>query len=401
MNVAEIFSKSTCCGCGACVNACPVNAISYGKDELGFIIPNFDPEKCISCGKCVRCCPYQNIEEQHEIEFTPVVYAALNANPEIVKNSSSGGIFYSLAKNVIERQGVVFGAAMDDSFKVRHIFVDSLLDLKKIQKSKYVQSFLDDTYAKVKSFLKDDRYVLFSGTPCQIAGLNSFLQNRKYENLLTVEVVCHGVPNQDLFDDYLKHIESKVGKIQEYTFRYKSKPGNGMKWYSSYRTEKKRFVRNWPEDSYNYYYMKSLIYRDSCYTCKFASSKRNADITLCDYWHWDELHKKDFYENASVSGIVVNTSKGNECINRISSCVKLIKSDFGFLASNNSCLVHSCGVKKDREIILNMWKQDGYAVLDKAFKQKYRIQILKYKFLRRLPGAVLTFSHRMKSWMSK
>ena len=153
MNIAEIFSKSTCCGCGACVNACPANAISYDKDEFGFIIPKVNHEKCISCGKCVQCCPYQSADEQHKIEFTPVAYAALNVDPEIVKNSSSGGVFYSLAQSIMERQGVVFGAAMDDSFKVRHIFVESLLDLKKLQKSKYVQSFLGDTYARVKSFL--------------------------------------------------------------------------------------------------------------------------------------------------------------------------------------------------------------------------------------------------------
>ena len=398
MNISEKFSKSTCCGCGACVNVCPVNAISYSKDEFGFIIPNVNLDKCVSCGKCVRCCPYQNTEERHEIEFTPVAYAALNNNPEIVKSSSSGGIFYSVAKDVIERQGVVFGAAMDDSFKVRHLCVENLTDLKKIQKSKYVQSFLGDTYAKVKSFLTDNRYVLFSGTPCQIAGLNSFLQNRKYENLLTIEVVCHGVPNQDLFDDYLRNLESKVGKIKEYTFRYKSKSDNGMKWYSSYRTEKKRFIRNWPEDSYNYYYMQSLVYRDSCYTCKFANSKRNADITLCDYWHWSNLHKHDFKYSSSVSGIVVNTVKGLQIIKDLSSNLKLVKSDFNYLSSHNSCLIHPCGEKKDRLPLLLKWKQEGYAAIDDEFKKKYGKQILKYRILRYLPSIFLTISHRIKSW---
>ena len=398
MNIAEIFSKSTCCGCGACVNACPANAISYDKDEFGFIIPKVNHEKCISCGKCVQCCPYQSADEQCKIEFTPVAYAALNVDPEIVKNSSSGGVFYSLAQSIMERQGVVFGAAMDDSFKVRHIFVESLLDLKKLQKSKYVQSFLGDTYARVKSFLMDGRYVLFSGTPCQIAGLNSFLQNRRYDNLLTVEIVCHGVPNQDLFDDYLKHLESKVGKIQEYTFRYKSKFDNGMKWYSSYRTEKKRFIRNWPEDSYNYFYMKSLVYRDSCYTCKFATSKRDADISLCDYWHWTGLHKADFKYSSSVSGIVANSAKGMHAIKNISSNLKIIKSDFNYLASYNSCLVHPCGVKKERTPLLLKWKQEGYASIDKAFKKKCGKQILKYRVLRYLPDIFLTISHRIKSW---
>lgn len=400
-NIAEHFSKECCCGCGACVNACPVNAISYDKDEFGFIVPKVDSEKCISCGKCVRCCPYQNQGYKNESELTPIAYAAVNKDADIVKNSSSGGVFYSLARAIVEKNGVVFGAMMDDSFKVRHAYVETISELSKIQKSKYVQSFLGDCYSKVKSFLDANRYVLFSGTPCQIAGLNSFLQNRKYANLLTVEVVCHGVPNQDLFDDYLRHLESKVGKIKEYTFRYKSKSEHGMKWYSSYLTKKKRFVRNWPEDSYNYFYMQSLVYRDSCYTCKFASSKRNADITLCDYWHWTGLHKKDFAHDVSVSGIVVNTLNGSEYIDQILPNLRLVKSDFDYLALHNSCLDHPCGEKKDCISILQKWRKDGYAALDDAFRKKYGRQILKYKVLRHLPDIFLTFPHRVKKWMSR
>ena len=401
MNILENFRKELCCGCGACVNVCPVNAISYGKDEYGFIVPNVDSERCVSCGKCVKVCPYQNSNTSPEQVFSPITYAALNNDVNIAKDSSSGGVFYALAKNVIEKNGVVFGAKTDNSFRVSHTSVESVSDLRALQKSKYVQSFSGNSYSKVKSFLKDGRCVLFSGTPCQIAGLNSFLQNYEYEKLLTVEVVCHGVPNQDFFDDYRKNLELKIGKIKEYTFRYKMKSENGMKWYSSYVTAKKRFVRNWPEDSFNYYYMKSLIYRDSCYSCRFASSKRQADVTLCDYWHWNDLHGNDFRHKSSVSGVVVNSQKGLRVIDEISSSLKMAESDFDYLASHNSCLIRPCGEKKDRKLLLEKWKKEGYAAIDRAFKRKYWIQILKYGILRLLPDGFLLSTHKVKKWMSK
>ena len=401
MNILENFRNELCCGCGSCVNVCPVKAISYSKDKFGFVVPNVDLEKCVSCGKCVKVCPYQNLITSSEEVFSSIAYAAINTDADIAKNSSSGGVFYALAKNVIEKKGTVFGARMDDSFKVSHTYVETVSDLRALQKSKYVQSFLGDSYSKVKSFLKDGRYVLFSGTPCQIAGLNSFLQNCECEKLLTVEVVCHGVPSQDLFDDYRKNLELKAGKIKEYTFRYKKKSENGMKWYSSYVTDKKRYVRNWPEDSYNYYYMKSLIYRDSCYFCKFASSKRQADITLCDYWRWNDLHRNDFDSKSTVSGIVVNSKKGLRFIDEISSNLKMAKSDFDYLASHNSCLIRPCGEMKDRKPLLKKWKTEGYAAIDSEFKRKYWKQILKYRLLRLLPDGVLSSTHKVKKWMSK
>ena len=400
-SIAEHFELEHCCGCGACVNACPVNAISYSKDEFGFVVPNVDQKKCVSCGKCVKVCPYQNSNTSPEQVFSPITYAAINTDADIAKNSSSGGVFYALAKSVIEKKGVVFGARMDDSFKVSHTCIETISDLRALQKSKYVQSFSGNSYSKVKSFLKDGRYVLFSGTPCQIAGLNSFLQNYEYEKLLTVEVVCHGVPNQDFFDDYRKNLELKIGKIKEYTFRYKMKSENGMKWYSSYITDKKRYVRNWPEDSYNYFYMKSFIYRDCCYSCKFASAKRQADITLCDYWHWNDLHGKDFCSKSSVSGIIVNSQKGLQFIDEISSNLKIMQSDFDYLASHNLSLVQPCGEKKGRRLLLEKWKKEGYATIDSEFKRKHWKQIFKYGILRLLPDGVLSSTHKVKKWISK
>lgn len=398
-NIISSFDSKNCCGCGACINACPTNALSFGKDVFGFIRPNIDEKYCISCEKCIRVCPYQaNNEVTSATEsFPKQVYAAVNRNAEIVAKSSSGGIFYSVARTILAKQGVVFGASMDDSFKVRHISVESIDELSKILRSKYVQSSLGDSYARVKSILREGRSVLFSGTPCQIAGLKSYLLNRDYENLLTVEVVCHGVPSQDFFDDYRNFLESKVGPLKAYTFRYKEKSENGMKWFSSYESSKKKVVFNWPEDSYNYFYMKSLIYRDSCYECKFAKRNRNADLTLCDYWHWKGYHAGDFNASASVSGVIASTSKGLEILNESSLNLNLVASDFEYLSLHNSCLVKPCGEKKDRLQILEKWKKDGYAVLDAEFKRKHRKQILKYRVMRLIPDCVFSFLYGMKN----
>lgn len=396
-SVCENFDSTKCCGCGACINVCPVNALSYGKDEFGFIRPVLDERFCISCGKCVRCCPYKTVESNSPLFFQPAVYAAVNENANVVYKSSSGGAFYSLAKYVLDKKGIVFGACMQDDFKVCHVSVESLEDLCKIQRSKYVQSFIGNTYTQVRTILRNGRFVLFSGTPCQIAGLNSFLLNRKYENLLTVEVVCHGVPSQDLFDDYRVFLESIYGPLKSYIFRYKEKAENGMKWYSSFCTKKKKIVFNWPEDSYNYYYMKSLIYRDSCYECMFAKRNRNSDITLCDYWHWEGLHKDDFSANTSVSGVIVNTMRGADVLNAVSNTLRLCKSNFDYMSLHNTCLLKPCGKKENRKFVLNKWKTDGYAALDAYFKHNHKMQILKYRMLRYIPDSLRSLLWRLRN----
>lgn len=397
--LSDVFENERCCGCGSCVNSCPVKAISFGKDAFGFVIPIIDEKKCKSCGLCVRNCPYNtnNSEKKDSETFKPIAFAGVNKDLDVVAGSSSGGIFYSLAKAVLEDGGVVFGACMDDHFVVRHVAIDSIKNLYLIQRSKYIQSFMGNVYSQVKETLLKNKRVLFSGTPCQAAGLKSFLHFKDYENLLIVEVVCHGTPNQDLFDDYRSYLESCFGKLKSYTFRYKEKKENGMKWFSSFETSQKRFIFNWPEDSYNYYYMQSLTYRESCYECKFAKKERNADLTLCDYWHWEGLHKEDFSKKDSVSGIVVNTIKGKRAIKEISSNLKLVESSFEYLSSHNSCLIEPCGKKTDRIYILNKWKNEGYAALDAEFKRKYKKQILKYRLMRYIPDAIFSFLYRLKN----
>ena len=199
--------KNDCCACGACLNICPKQAISMQKDEYGFLYPQIDKGKCIKCGLCLKTCAFQN----SELKNIPIkTYAAQSDNTDL-KESASGGIFASIATNVLREGGVVYGAAMEmenDKLIVRHIAVENDADLIKLQGSKYVQSSTEKIYQDVKKKLNDNRLVLFSGTPCQVDGLNSYL-GKTYDNLITIDIICHGVPNNQMFQDYIALLEEK------------------------------------------------------------------------------------------------------------------------------------------------------------------------------------------------
>ena len=196
----EIVDKHKCCGCAACVQVCPKQCISFNEDEQGFRYPSVDNVVCVNCGLCERVCPVLNQDESKQ----PLqVYAAKNPNEKIRLMSSSGGIFTMLAESIIDQGGVVFGARFDEKWEVEHAYTETKDGLEPFRGSKYVQSRIGNTYQQVKEFLLSGREVLFTGTPCQIAGLKRFLR-RDYENLLTVDVVCHGVPSPLVWRTYLK-----------------------------------------------------------------------------------------------------------------------------------------------------------------------------------------------------
>ena len=390
-NVFTHISTDNCCGCGACVNVCPTKAIEYSENKYGFLLPKIDELKCISCGKCKKVCPILNIN----VNDGKHAFAATNKNGETIKMSSSGGIFYQLALEILEQNGYVFGCTIDENMQVKHICIDSKKDLGLITKSKYVQSFLGDTFCDIKLKLQAGSKVLFCGTPCQVAALINFVDNRFKENLLTIDIVCHGVPSQKFFDAYIKFLEAqKRKKIVEYTFRYKRSSRDGMNWYSSYRYEKgRRKIINWPEDSYNYYYMKGAIYRNSCYQCIYAQEKRPGDITLCDYWGYEDLHK-EFTLNDSVSGIVINTAKGAEILRGISLHLDLYKTDLQHLISNNGCMKAPVKFCCSDGNILDLWEKNGYKAVDRQFKMLHRKARVKYKIMRHIPKKIIYFLKR-------
>ena len=395
-NICKNFRKEECCGCGACVNICPTGALSYGRDQYGFTIPQIEESKCIYCEKCIDVCPFIQCKNGEGARIPLRTYAALTKRADEVFRSTSGGIFIVLAKEVILRGGIVVGCTMDSAFKVKHIIVSTEDDLKSLQKSKYVQSDMGYIYREVKRTLLQKKKVLFSGTPCEVAAIKRFLGNMDTTDLYLVEVVCHGVPSQEFFDDYIKNLHDVAGGLKKYTFRIKRKAENGMNWFFSYQRENgESVIKNWPEDSFNYYYMKSYSYRDGCYQCPFARERRQADITLCDYWHWEKYHETKFSPNATVSGVLVNTEKGENLFEVLKDHFQMEETKFDDIIRHNGCLQRPSPCPDGRNNVLNTWKIKGYGYLDREFRRKYKRQIWKYSVMRHVPNSVIRVLH---SW---
>ena len=361
-------------------------------DEYGFYRPQIDNSKCISCGKCSRTCPECN---DLPINQPLDVYAAINKDFAVLTRSASGGIFYALAESVIAEGGCVFGAMLDGQFQVKHICVEKIENLPLLQKSKYVQSFIGNSYKIALDKLKNGQKVLFSGTPCQVAAMKSFARE-SCENLILVEVVCHGIPSQKMFNDYVKNLEKENGTLKEYIFCYKRKILNGMNKFLFYRTERIKHVKNWPQDSYHTFFMESKNYQECCYTCKFARAKRVADLTLCDYWSWENYHRSDFSIGSTVSGICVNTVQGKTALEKILPKLNIAKSSFESLSRHNGCLIMPTTRPLLRNSFMDEWLSKGYPFIENRYKKDSRFRILRSHLLMLLPENLKIWVHGLR-----
>lgn len=318
--MVEILDKKSCCGCAACVQVCPKQCISFDKDNHGFRYPLVDKKRCVDCHLCENVCPYI---KQGETRKPLHVYAAINPDAIIRKQSSSGGIFTMIAEKIIDQEGVVFGVRYDDRWNVIHDYVESKDALVALRGSKYVQSEIGNCYKKVKEYLKDGRKVLFSGTPCQVAGLKNFLR-LEYDNLLTIDVACHGVPSPKVWKSYLNdYLLSRLKKqeitIKDINFRHKI---TGWKNYSFVITDTQNsdsvtskfvFKQIHNKNPYMISFIRNLCLRESCFNCPAKSGKSGSDITLADYWGVkmvSPLLDDDF----GTSLVMVGTPKGLQMI---------------------------------------------------------------------------------------
>ena len=388
MNVSKNIDIQ-CCGCKVCADACPCGAISFAENDIGFFYPLVNEQKCVSCGKCVDVCPFINVPRGNN----PIqVYAATNNDLGIVKNSSSGGMFSPLATIALEENGLVAGCILDDSFKVRHILSESKDELIKMQKSKYVQSDLSGLYIEIKNKLKTGRPILFSGTPCEIAALKNILKDCDCSNLMFVDIVCHGTPSQQDFNDYLQHFENKSGyKIKKYIFRAKRSANDGMNWFSGMQFEDGRYKYfNWPADSFNYYYMRGALNRSSCYSCPYCSPQRQGDITLCDFWSWEKYHD-EFKYGTQVSGVILNTEKGIDAFEKMCQTHSIVRvpSNIENIERHNSCLIKPLSPPEEQEEVLEIYKAYGYKGVDNLFKRKHWKSIWKYSVMMHIPRKLL------------
>lgn len=395
MEIVLFDNKVNCCACGACMNICPKGAITMIEDEYGFLYPEINKELCIKCGVCKKVCAYQNISPTKR----PLkAFAAVNKNKEQLMKSASGGVFSALATNVLNKGGVAFGATLtfEDGHAIpKHIAIDHVEQLPLLQGSKYVQSSIGDTYKQAKMYLQEERLVLFSGTPCQIGGLYGYL-GKDYENLITIDVICHGVPNAKMFDDYLQNerIKRKAQSVIGYSFRDKKK-GWGMNGRLDLQFADKKvksFYIPARLASYNTLFLDGDTYRENCYSCKYAGALRPADLTIGDYWgieveHPELLKKKQYEERYGISCILANTDKGIMVCEGINNQI-LAESTFEKVSNKNGQLKEPSRKSIKRDYVLDLYTQNGYRNLDMWFQNSYRRQIMVHSVYNVLPRTI-------------
>lgn len=310
----EICEKDKCTGCQACMNICPVGAIAFREDRKGFLYPDVS-EKCVGCNACKKVCPRNTGILINQSE--PVVYAAFTKNKVTRKNSSSGGIFMELAKSVLEQKGIVVASRLSDDCKA--VFFDScetVDELKKFQGSKYVQSQPGLIFRQVKEKLTAGRKVLFVGVPCQVDGLKKYL-NKKYDNLLTVDIICHGAPSPKLWRDYCSHLENVYGaKVVDVSYRYKKPNWTRFSLKADFDNGKS-YVKSKFDDPYLISFLKEISMRESCHSCEYTSTHRTGDITLADFWGYHSYDFKMRNTERGISLVLINTKKGEESFDNI------------------------------------------------------------------------------------
>lgn len=302
----EVTIKDNCSACSACSACCPQHCILMQKDNEGFSYPQVNESYCINCSLCEKVCPYMNEKEEKEPICT---YAAYHHQDSIVKQSTSGGIFSLLAQSVVSEGGVVFGARFDHKWHVVIDQADNMEGVSAFLGSKYVQADTKDSYCNAELFLKKGRKVLFSGTPCQIAGLKGYLR-KEYENLLTVEVACDGVPSPMVWESYLKEkTHDSIDGITDIKFRYKPQGWKGYRLMVELEGQELSVPRS--EDPYIQGFIQGLTTRPSCIDCQFRNGKSQADITLADFWGVERL-KPEMDNKNGISLVIVRTEKGTK-----------------------------------------------------------------------------------------
>lgn len=320
----QIKDKADCCGCTACASICPKDAITMEPDTLGFKYPKVDLSKCIDCGLCEKVCAFNDNYDKSRNLKEPEIYAARHKDIHEIETSRSGAAFIAISDYILENGGIVYGVGYKDHFRVAHKRATTKEERNEFKGSKYVQSDLDGIFRQVKEDLKQGNTVLFSGTPCQTAGLNSYIGKKFRENLVLVDIVCHGVPSPYIWQDYLTYLENKYkSKIIKVNFRDKSRIGWSGHIESFVFANKNKVEL----DVFKYLFGKNIMLRSSCGSCVFTNFNRPSDITIGDYWGWEKISKDFNDDNKGCSLLFINTIKGQILLNKISNNLFLLKSD--------------------------------------------------------------------------
>lgn len=373
----RIFDKKECCGCTACGQVCPIKCIVMISDSEGFLYPKVDQSLCIHCGLCERVCPIISAQREND-NVSPYSYAAWNKNDQIRRTSSSGGVFSALAEYILKNRGFVVGAAFRSDFRtVEHHICSSVEELDKLQGSKYLQSEKGDVYVKIKKYLEKASMVLFSGTPCEIEGLRSFLR-KPYENLICIDFICHGVPSPKLWNKYVQYREKEAGASTVKTyFRHKA---YGWKKFSVafHFSNKTEYLMPKGKDLYMQMFLQDLCLRPSCYDCQFKKKHRVSDLSLADFWGSENVLPK-LDDDKGISLVIVHSEKGSELLESVKDHLEMIAVDLDEALKGNQAMSVSAKVPETREAFMASIDQITIPELARKYLRKPSV-------LRRLKG---------------
>lgn len=350
-----IVSDKTCTGCGACVAACPNSCLLLSHDACGILRPYINNSRCDSCDKCKKVCPINNLKSCSNAPL-PLSYVLVNNDEAIRLSSSSGGVFWEIAKWVIKKRGVVFGARFNEAWEVIHDYTESIDGVAAFMQSKYVQSNIGYSFAHVQKFLEVGRWVLFSGTPCQVAGLRSFLK-KNWDRLITVDFICHGVPSPGVWKKYLSESYLKEFRVDKINFRDKRK--GWRKQYTSLEcvkgeASKKEFFHS----AYDSVYMQGFYYNyflmKACYDCAYKSIWRESDITLADAWGIEE-YARELDDDRGASVVLIHTDRGVKWLEENEESFKMKSVKINQVIKYNKYLCRSVNLSNYRSLfyILN------------------------------------------------
>jgi NAD-dependent dihydropyrimidine dehydrogenase PreA subunit len=372
----SIKNKADCCGCTACANACPKNCIEMLPDEEGFLYPNVNEDECVDCGLCDRKCPI--INRVKEIDRPQKAYLVQHKNDDVRLDSSAGGAFTAIAEYVLHNNGVVFGVQYDKELNVIHSYIETIDDLYKYRNSKYVQSYMGDVFKNVQNFLNEDRWVCFSGTPCQIEGLNSYL-GKSYKKLILVDVVCHAVPSPLIWNKYKEYLMEKYSDITHIRFRDK---------YYGYRYSTMSVFCNGSKEPIYHEgidtdYMLRAFFSDicdrpSCYDCKFKKRYRVSDFTIWDCFTVGQM-KSELDDNKGTTRVLIHSDKGVKLFDNIKENVNYAEITADEMVAGVKEMYHSVNMNEKRQqFFIDALTLSGTELGKKYFPNNIKCKCEKY-----------------------
>lgn len=371
-----IKEKEQCCGCEACRQICPKNCIEMKSDKEGFLYPEIDNSKCIACGLCDMVCPENQQEGDLVSGYKISAYGGWHVDDKLRKESSSGGAFSLFANYILDRGGIVFGCALDEEMHARHVGVESVDELGELRGSKYVQSKIGDSYKKVKAAIENGQMVLFVGTPCQAAGLYTYMGNKKHSNLWIMDFICHGVPSPQIFEEYLKEEENRnKSKIVIHKFRNKDKgwsqTGLQLGTYSEFSNGAK--IRRYPalRDSYMNGFLGDLYLRPSCYRCSFKQiSQQYADITIADFWGVNKIDK-ELNDKKGTSLMLIQSDHGDFLWSKVNKQFFFREVNWKEAIKYNKPILKSANKSMQRDYFFEKYYDKGYKYVSKRYMSAF------------------------------